>query len=149
MTNKQFEINTYIESSSLFEEIYNKVENMFPEQDDFLILDETTKEEFAKERVQETLWAFETSFVMNHLKLEIVQDLGGGNGYQELKKAIQDAQENLCESANTLIKTLTNWENMIEEALEIDGYGHFLNGYDGEEHELEISGNTYFVYYNN
>lgn len=146
--NKQFEINIYNESTEIFEAIYNHIETEFAEHDDFIVLDDVTKEEFTIERASQSLWAFNTTFIMNHLKTEVVADLSEYDR-QELRKSIEQIQGSLCESANGLIKGLTEWKEMIENAIDIDGYGHFLNGYDFSENEFEYEGETYYIYYNN
>lgn len=38
---------------------------------------------------------------------------------------------------------------LIEDAIRIDGRGHFISGYDGEEHEERVNGVTYFIYRTN
>ncbi len=36
-----------------------------------------------------------------------------------------------------------------QDAVDTDGRGHFLSGYDGEENDIDINGTTYFIYRTN
>lgn len=112
---------------------------------DFLVLDEETKEAHLLETQEEMLWAFNANFITSHLKEEVDQDMSVRD-IENLEKAIKQMQGSLCEDANGVIKGLTDWKNMIKQGAEIDGYGHMLSGYDGEEHELKFEGIDILVY---
>lgn len=45
-----------------------------------------------------------------------------------------------------VIETLIDFEELTEQVANIDGYGHFLNHYDGGEIEVEFDGEWYFAY---
>lgn len=47
-------------------------------------------------------------------------------------------QGKLCESANSLVKSLiVDLDHFVSDAISADGRGHFLSGYDGVEIELD------------
>ena len=85
------------------------------------------------EYIKDSLWAFNASFVAEHTK----------TGYTpELEKSISKIQEQ-CESAQDAIECMIeDLEEFIKDAISIDGRGHFLSGYDGDEHEEE----DYYIY---
>jgi len=115
--------------------------------DEFVVLDEITVDTYLLETQKENLFAYNVSHVMNHLKWEVAKDLINDNtGWEELRKSILHAQENLCESANGLIQALTDWKALILRGAEIDGNGHFISPYDGEEHEIKFEGLDLLVY---
>lgn len=112
---------------------------------DFLVLDEETKEAHLLESQEEMLWAFNASFITSHLKEEVENDMSGRD-IENLEKAIMQMQEKLCEDANGVIKGLTDWKELIIAGAQADGYGHMLSGYDGDEHELQFEGIDILVY---
>ncbi len=136
------------ESEELMQALAAHLDKEFEGHDDFIILDDSTKEDYLVESQEHMLWAFNTGFIMGYLKEEVTNDLSD-HDMEELEKSIRTMQEKLCESANGLIKGITDWQDMIIEGAQCDGYGHFLNGYDGNEYEFEFEGTTYYIYYNN
>lgn len=115
---------------------------------DFLVTDEEGRKAAAREYIEETLWAFNTSFIMSHSKIR------GGlstREYDEVEKSINKLQGELCESANSLIKALIeDMDEFIEDAISSDGYGHFLSQYDGDEIEYTTEdGEELYIYRQN
>ena len=116
------------------------------EQGDFLVLTDKEADERVKESIKDTLWAFNTPFILEHIK-----------GYQNttdyedrcITKALSKLQEDLCETANPLIeKLIDNLDEFVKDAVDYDGRGHFLASYDGDEREVEVDGTKYFIYKN-
>lgn len=70
------------------------------------------------------LWAFRSSFIAGFLNLS-----------DDQAKAIGFMQEKLCEDADAIIALLlgTRLDEFLADAIGLDGRGHFLSGYDGEE----------------
>lgn len=65
----------------------------------------------------------------------------------DLRLAIRAAQERLYEGANAIIHALIDDLNdFVDDAIAADGRGHFISSYDGEEHEVTVDGETYYVY---
>ena len=42
---------------------------------------------------------------------------------------------------------LIDVDELIDDAISEDGYGHTLNSYDGSEEEINFQGNTYYIFY--
>lgn len=111
----------------------------------YLVLDDDEADEKVIEQCKNDLWAFKSSFIMSWLPdRNIMYEFE----YESLQKSIDQAQENLCEGANSLIQRLLgdNVEDMINDAIGCDGRGHFLSLYDGSEYDEEVDGETYYIY---
>lgn len=138
-TNKNFELKlnvlgTYLETDT---------DNISASQaDDYLVCTDEEADEAAKENILDSLWAFNASFIMSHMKYK-----ANGREYSDLKKAIEKMQGELCESANCLIKSMIDdLDHFVSDAISADGRGHFLTTYDNEENEIDFDGVTYFIY---
>jgi hypothetical protein len=95
---------------------------------EYMVLTEDKANEKAKEYILDSLWAFNSSFIIQHSKV-----LDYDKGSEQIIKAIQEQ----CENGNEAMKKLIdNLDEFVEEAIEADGRGHFLNTYDGQEHEI-------------
>jgi hypothetical protein len=135
-------------NAELLKALAAHLDQEFEGHDDFIILDDSTKEDYLIESQEHMLWAFNTSFIMRYLKADISIDLTQYDE-EQMEKSLDAMKEQMCESANGLIKGITDWEEMIIDGASEDGYGHFLNGYDGNEYEFEFEGETYYIYFNN
>jgi len=73
---------------------------------------------------RESLWAFSSVYLSRFLGLSMNQ-----------QKAIEKMQSELCEDAQEIIALLLGdrIDELLEDAVETDGRGHFLSTYDGEE----------------
>lgn len=97
---------------------------------EYLVLTDQEADEKAGEYIEESLWAFNTGFIIDHM------EQGEGFDYRATEESIKLIQEKQCESANPVIKALiADIGEFIEDAIGADGRGHFLAGYDGEENE--------------
>jgi hypothetical protein len=101
------------------------------------VLTDEQADERARESIQETLWAFNPSFLSSVTELD-----------QKIFDALVKAD--LCEGANDAVEALVEHtcglDKLVEQAVAADGRGHFLNTYDGEEHEIVV-GDTYLYFY--
>lgn len=90
--------------------------------------------EAVKEYIEQTAWAFNASFLTEQTGIP--------------KEAFKAMQEN-CESSNggiiAIIEKTCGLDSFVESALSADGFGHFLNGYDGTKNEIEYNGTTYYI----
>jgi len=92
----------------------------------------------------ESIWAFRLDFLRLHFKLQMTD-----RQWEVTKKAFEKAVESLCENMTPIYLALLKDETaFVEAAIDADGRGHFLSGYDSEEHEIEVDGVTYFAYRN-
>ena len=91
-------------------------------------------DEQARNYILDSLWAFNAKFIIQHSKVESLND----RQFTALEGAIKAIQEKLCEDANPLVLALIdNIDRFIDDAIGADGRGHFLSGYDGEENEQD------------
>lgn len=92
------------------------------------------------EEIKNSLWAFNVNFIESHMRS--TYPLG-----ERASKALERMLGELCEDANEIIESLIeNLDEFIEDAISADGRGHFLSHYDGEENEIKIENETYYVY---
>lgn len=112
----------YIEESSYTENEFSEVGS----NRSYLVVTEAEAEEKAKEYIQESLWAFNASFLSDQTGLP-----------EEVFTALQPQ----CEDSNAAIAAIVaqcvdgGLEEFASAAISADGVAHFLNTYDGEEHQ--------------
>jgi hypothetical protein len=89
--------------------------------------------------IKDSLWAFTLKAINDAglLKIELSD---------KALECLQKCQVELCEDANDLILALvTDIDELIEWAINVDGLGHFLNTYDDQLIEHEYLGNEYVI----
>lgn len=110
-----------------------------------MLTDEEAYDEVEK-YVEEDLWAFRSSFIISHMTYQ-PQDL---TEREQIEQATERLQNDLCESANILIKSLIkDIKRFIDDAISEDGRGHFLSPYDGKEIEFIYKNTEYYIYRQN
>jgi hypothetical protein len=94
---------------------------------EYLVLTDDEADDKAREHIEQSLWAFNASFIASHTR----------NGLStECIKALEEMQGKLCESASPIIEGLIeNMDHFVRDAIGADGRGHFISQYDGEENE--------------
>lgn len=95
----------------------------------YVAVDDEDADKLARKNIEDTLWAFNSDFIAEH-----------SSGIREVGergiKALHKMQEDLCESANSIVKALIDdMDDFVEDAISADGRGHFISSYDGEEYE--------------
>ncbi len=88
--------------------------------------------EYAKERIEDTLWAFKARILCKFTPLS--------------EEALEPLSQ-LDDDANDIIRELIGdrFDEFIDFAIDLDGIGHFIGDYDGKGYEIEKDGITYFV----
>lgn len=108
------------------------------ELDDYLVLTDEEADEACKDYIKQSLWAFNANFLASFLGCPT--------------EAVQAVHDNgKCEDNN---EVFLNWINesgldiddLVESVISADGRGHFISSYDGYEHEVDVDGETYYVY---
>ena len=98
-------------------------------------LDEDEADALAADRIRDTLWAFNASF------------LSGETGLDE---SIFEALQDKCEGANDAVESLINGtcglDDFIDAAKSADGRGPFISGYDSEENEYPTGKGWAYLY---
>jgi hypothetical protein len=107
------------------------------EGEDVIVADDDNAYRLTTERIEELLWAFNPEFLASETGLPV-----------EVFQALADSGR--CESNNEAIMALVEqtcgMEAFVSSAIDADGRGHFLSGYDGKEGKIEIDGDIYYVY---
>lgn len=105
--------------------------------DNYRVLTDEEADELAYDYIMEELWAFNPSF------------LAGETGIDE-EVFIALANNGKCESNNdavaSLIKSSCGYQEFVDSAVSADGRGHFINSYDGNEHEVKVGRKTFYIY---
>jgi hypothetical protein len=104
----------------------------------YKIMTDEEADEQAAEYIKNSLWTFNASFISCHTK----------NGLNDrAEKALEKMLGNLGEDANDIVEAMIeDIDEFIEDAIRADGRGHFLSTYDGEEREITVNGETYYIY---
>ena len=102
----------------------------------YIILTEEEANELAKENILDSLWAFKADFIIDHTALpRIATDMLK----EYCLKHSNDANE-------TIRELILDEDKFVEDAMDADGRGHFMNSYDGEEHEVCVGSKILYVY---
>ena len=104
---------------------------------EYLVLTDNEANEKAKQEILESLWAFNSEFILDCCELD---------SSRCVVASLQDMQENCCESCNDFIRALIDGtcgiDAFVSLAIESDGREHFIATYDNEENEQD----EYFIY---
>ena len=104
---------------------------------EYLVLTDDEADEKAKQEILETLWAFNSEFILSCCELD---------SSRCVVASLRDMQENCCESCNAFIRALIEGTcgigEFVYQAIESDGREHFIATYDDEENEQD----EYFIY---
>ena len=104
---------------------------------EYKVLTDDEADAEVKEYIEQSVWAFNPSFLSAHAKDGIDEDV-----FKMLSEK--------CESSNEAVKSLIeDFDHFVDDAVLSDGRGHFLSSYDGHEHEVNINGNYYYIYRTN
>jgi hypothetical protein len=126
-----------VEEEELKQSSYN--ENLFEYgNQEYLVCTDEEADQEVKENILDSLWAFDTEFILSHSKIECISD--------RTEKAFRKMQMELCESANEIIKAIIeDLDEFVADAISADGRGHFLSSYDGTENKIE----EFYIYRTN
>ncbi len=104
---------------------------------DYMVLTDDEADEKAKEYILDSAWAFNYSFLCSHS--EAIAEIP--------EKEFKEMQGKLCESFNkAVLAMIPDKDHFVKDAIACDGRGHFMSSYDGEENEVKIDGEWYFIY---
>jgi hypothetical protein len=103
----------------------------------YKVLTDNEADDEVREYIEQSVWAFNPSFLSAHAKDEIDEDV-----FKVLSEK--------CEGSNEAVKSLIkDFDHFVDDAVLSDGRGHFLSSYDGCEHEVNIKNNYYYIYRTN
>ena len=109
------------------------------EDGDYLVYTDGEADEAAADYIKESVWAFKKSFLNFHS--EAIAEIDD--------KSFAKLQEGGESINKALWAMIDDKEHFIKHAINADGRGHFLSPYDGEENEVKINGEYYFIYRQN
>lgn len=94
---------------------------------EYFVLTQDEMDFEVKSDIERLLWAFNPDFLARFIDGVDAQSI----------EAVQNT--GICEDLNPLMLKLVgeNLDKLVEEAVQTDGYGHFLAGYDGEHIEQD------------
>lgn len=101
---------------------------------EWLVLADWEADALAAECIKETLWAFNPSFLQEYMVLD--------------EEMIGDLTRS-CEDSNAAMVALVGdrLQELIADAIALDGRGHFTSFYDGEEYEVQTDSGEDFLAY--
>lgn len=101
---------------------------------EYLVCTDEEADNAAEECIEESLWAFNSSFLESHARHGITAD-----DFERL--------QDKCESANPAFKAMIgDFQHFVDDAIRSDGRGHFISGYDGEENGVSTPDGMLFIY---
>jgi hypothetical protein len=103
--------------------------------DNYLVYTDDEADEAVYNYIDESVCFFKSDFIAAHAEVD-----------EEVIKKLQELHENSNEAIKSLIK---DFDHFVNDAVLCDGRAHFLSSYDGEENEINVNGNTYYVYRSN
>ena len=103
--------------------------------DDYSVLTDDEADKAVKGYIEESVCFFNTSFIASHSDVD-----------EEVIKKLQELYEDSNKAIKSLIK---DFDHFVDDAICADGRGHFLSSYDGEENEVKINDNDYYIYRTN
>lgn len=105
---------------------------------EYRVFTEDEADEAVHEYIRDCLWAFCPNFLASQTGQPI-----------EVFKALADQCEGANEAIEAIVKSTCGLDDFVNEAVSCDGRGHFLAHYDGEENEISIGGEWFFIYRTN
>ena len=136
---------------------------------EYMVLTDEEADKAAKDYIEQSIWAFNTDFLLNHIDIDEVNSyynfedsyydedeeeeieigdadevfyMGMGMTLEEKVKEIQGKYEN---GNDELVNLIEDFDDFASDAISSDGRGHYMSTYDGHENE---EGN-YYIYRTN
>jgi len=109
----------------------------------FLVLTDEEADEAARDAVRDSLWACNASFLSSYIPA--LRDARASKAWQKMVGE-------LCEDAGPLVEAMlgNRLEECLDDAVSLDGRGHFLAGYDSEESDAAVdNAGTFYIYRTN
>lgn len=106
--------------------------------------DDTVKDDKGRTRVDraarraviDSLWAFNAEFIVGFLTRhrKFFRNMSD-RASEQFERTLKKLQGELCEDAQPIIRALigSHLDGFVKEAVQADGRGHFLSGYDRQE----------------
>jgi hypothetical protein len=102
---------------------------------EYMVLTENEANDECFRYFEESLWAFNPSFLSFNTDLP-----------EEVFEVLQERCEASSDAVLKLVEKCGNIDDLVTEAVAVDGRGPFLSGYDGKENEVYINGTWVYIY---
>jgi hypothetical protein len=128
--------------------IFNDCENQFSYNgEEYLVLTDEEANEKAKEEIEQSLWAFNPIFILEHCS---TWDRMSNWEVDAAKEALEKIQSSHAEAINELVRAMiSDLDEFVEDAIMEDGRGYFIATYDGYEDEAKVGDTWYYIYRTN
>ena len=111
--------------------------------DNYHVLTDEEADESVYDIIMDSLWAFTPSFLAGEtgIDIEVFETLAANGKCEDNNDAI----------ASLIRATKPNrnqhpLQEFVDSAVSADGRGHFINTYDGTEHEVKVGRKTFYIY---
>lgn len=101
----------------------------------FLVLTDEEADARARQYIEESVWAFNASFLAGQTGLP-------ESAFEGLSKQCEEGNEPIMQ----MIQATCGIDSFVEAAISADGRGHFLARYDHEEREFNNGRMTFYIY---
>jgi hypothetical protein len=103
---------------------------------EYRVLTDDEADAACADHIKETLWAFRSGFLASETGID-----------ESVFADLVDQCENSNDDVRALVDGSCGIDSFVESAVESDGRGHFLSGYDSEENEFRTDcGDYYYLY---
>ena len=128
-----------LSKNNSIEDIYDLIEKTHErycfEDKTYLVLTDEDAYDICGTYIIDNIWAFNSEFVYNYIKPNIPI------------KILKNLQLQEYENCNELIfHLIEDFDKFVDDAICVDGRGHFISSYDGKEIEETIGDETYYIY---
>tara|TARA_R100001079_G_scaffold104984_1_gene71979 strand:+ start:2085 stop:2588 length:504 start_codon:yes stop_codon:yes gene_type:complete len=104
---------------------------------EYRVLTNEEADELAYDSIMDSLWAFSSSFLAGETEVN-----------EDVFLALHNNGK--CERNNdavaSLIKSSCGLQEFVDSAISADGRAHFIDSYDGYEHEVKVGRKTFYIY---
>ena len=103
--------------------------------EDWLVLTDEEANEHTRDYIEQSVWAFNASFLAGQTGLP-------ESAFEGLSKQCEEGNEPIMQ----MIQATCGIDSFVEAAISADGRGHFLARYDSEEREFNNGRMTFYIY---
>jgi hypothetical protein len=100
-----------------------------------VVYDDALRKRKLKEQVEGMWWTFSNAFLANYTGLPI-----------KLFQSLDTLGEDSNESIKALVLSVGSMDDFIRAIVDLDGYGPYLNPYDGDEIEVSVCDRDFYIY---
>lgn len=101
----------------------------------WLVLTDEEADEHTKDYIEESVWAFNASFLAEQTGLP-------ESAFEALSKQCEEGNEPIMQ----MIQATCGVDSLVEAAISADGRGHYLARYDHDEREFNNGRMTFYIY---